>query len=101
MKNRKQLLWVFGLFLFFVGQPLGGLAATIGNPQVTVRGSITFYQEETSSSQTTSNSDNQLGGKLPDTGETAGKISLIAAGLFLLGTLIFWIKKRDKGGKPA
>ncbi|MHC5374202.1 LPXTG cell wall anchor domain-containing protein [Enterococcus sp. LJL120] len=97
------LLLVLGIGSF--GYNVVGQATANGGGQVVNDGQITFYDESTtpstSSSISTSSSssgvlpDTQGGGKLPQTGETIRNFSLLG-GALLLAVLLFLLYRRKK-----
>ncbi|MHC5372559.1 LPXTG cell wall anchor domain-containing protein [Enterococcus sp. LJL120] len=104
---KKKIMTLLLLLVLGVGSFSCGLFAQANaGGQVTNDGEITFYEESTiasssSSSVATSTSssgvlpDTQGGGKLPQTGETIRNFSFLGGGLLLV-LLLFLLYKRRK-----
>ncbi|WP_265459738.1 LPXTG cell wall anchor domain-containing protein [Enterococcus sp. HY326] len=90
------------------------LAAGDAGGQVQVDGQITFYEDSTEPSSTTSESSSLStstttseelpstgGGKLPNTGETVRNFSLIGGGVILLALLFFLYRRKRENEKEG
>lgn len=100
MKNKVLvLLSLMVVFWGAFGAASENQAAT-GAGQVTVEGGITFYEESTapstSSSSSTTGSLPSTGGKLPQTGEVIRNYGIAGAGVLIL-LLLFLFYRRKKG----
>ncbi|MHC5250565.1 LPXTG cell wall anchor domain-containing protein [Enterococcus sp. HY326] len=97
MKLKLKVFFFSCLVIILIGMlPLRAAATTGNGGQGTVEGGITFYEESTNPSSSTSTSLPSTGGKLPQTGDQIRNYSVLGGGILLLALLFFFYRRRKK-----